>query len=273
MERRLRTPLEPEISFSDDPLRMLRAARFVATLDLGVEPAVEKAVMDMRSRMEIVSVERVRDEIQKVLLLPSSQPAFAFLSRTGLLRDVLPAVASEQHDPAKVGERVGRVDRSAAPRWAALLLDAPARLRAGELRRLKPSGALASEVQWLTETESWFTAGVPSDARSLRRLAAAAPSGLRLESRLEFVAALRDTHNADLIEAGRVLEELRDAEPDLDDPKAPLSGSEIAERLRIEPGPLVGEALKALREQRFDHGPLNAEQARRFVDDWWRSHH
>ncbi|NDH98355.1 MAG: CCA tRNA nucleotidyltransferase, partial [Actinobacteria bacterium] len=58
---RLRTPLDPEISFSDDPLRMLRAARFIATLGLTPEPELVAAVSAMRERMAIVSVERVRD--------------------------------------------------------------------------------------------------------------------------------------------------------------------------------------------------------------------
>src|SRR5207244_7514229 len=72
--RRLRTPLAPEISFGDDPLRMLRAARFVATLGLEPEPDLVAAVEQMRGRLQIISAERIREELSKMLLAddPSS---------------------------------------------------------------------------------------------------------------------------------------------------------------------------------------------------------
>src|SRR5688572_23230458 len=68
--KRLRTPLDPEVSFADDPLRMLRAARFVARLGLTPDPEIVAAITDMRSRLEIVSAERIRDELSKLLLTP-----------------------------------------------------------------------------------------------------------------------------------------------------------------------------------------------------------
>ena len=156
---RLRTPLDPEISFSDDPLRMLRAARFIATLDLTPEPALVAAVSAMRERMAIVSVERVRDELQKMLLLPDPRPGFVFLSSTGLLSDVLPAIAAQGFDADRVAARTVAVAPEPVDRWAALLLDAPTADREGELRRLKPSGELARSVAWLTDAASWLEVG------------------------------------------------------------------------------------------------------------------
>ncbi|HET9730365.1 MAG TPA: CCA tRNA nucleotidyltransferase, partial [Acidimicrobiia bacterium] len=67
-QRRIRTPLAPEVSFEDDPLRMLRAARFVATLGFDADASVVQAIVDMRERLEIVSAERIRDELSKLLL-------------------------------------------------------------------------------------------------------------------------------------------------------------------------------------------------------------
>ncbi len=66
--RRLRTPLSPEVSFDDDPLRMLRGARFVATLGFEPAPEIVAAIGDMRERLSIVSAERIRDELSKLLL-------------------------------------------------------------------------------------------------------------------------------------------------------------------------------------------------------------
>src|SRR5947199_259221 len=66
--RRLRTPLAPEISFEDDPLRMLRAARFVATLGFEPDAGVVDAIEQMYERLKIVSAERVRDELSKLIV-------------------------------------------------------------------------------------------------------------------------------------------------------------------------------------------------------------
>ena len=63
----LRTPVDPIVSFSDDPLRMLRAARFVAGFGLQPDPALHSAVVDLRQRLAIVSAERIRDEFTKVI--------------------------------------------------------------------------------------------------------------------------------------------------------------------------------------------------------------
>src|SRR5690606_7312871 len=65
MQRELRTPLGPEVSFSDDPLRMLRAARFIARFELTPTDDIVAAVQAMASRLEIVSAERIRDEFDK----------------------------------------------------------------------------------------------------------------------------------------------------------------------------------------------------------------
>ena len=86
----LRTPGTPEDSFSDDPLRMLRAARFAAQLDFEVDPAVVAAMTDMADRIEIVSAERVRDELVKLLMSAHPRRGLTLLVRTGLAERVLP---------------------------------------------------------------------------------------------------------------------------------------------------------------------------------------
>ena len=86
----LRTPGTPEASFSDDPLRMLRAARFAAQLDFEVDPAVVAAMTDMADRIEIVSAERVRDELVKLLMSAHPRRGLTLLVRTGLAERVLP---------------------------------------------------------------------------------------------------------------------------------------------------------------------------------------
>jgi len=86
----LRTPGRPEDSFSDDPLRMMRAARFAAQLGFTVDPAVVRAMTDMAARIDIVSAERVRDELVKLVLAPHPRRGLALLVDTGLAERVLP---------------------------------------------------------------------------------------------------------------------------------------------------------------------------------------
>ncbi|MFF2327580.1 MULTISPECIES: CCA tRNA nucleotidyltransferase [unclassified Streptomyces] len=89
-ERVLRTPGTPEESFSDDPLRMLRAARFAAQLDFDVAPDVVEAMTEMAGRIEIVSAERVREELNKLLLSANPRKGLRLLVDTGLAQQVLP---------------------------------------------------------------------------------------------------------------------------------------------------------------------------------------
>ena len=87
---RLRTPLDPEISFGDDPLRMLRAARFAARFSLEPDPALTAAVERMHGRLSIVSAERIRDELDKIVMVDVPSEALWFVVRTGLAGEFLP---------------------------------------------------------------------------------------------------------------------------------------------------------------------------------------
>lgn len=86
----LRTPGTPEASFGDDPLRMMRAARFAAQLDFEVAPEVVAAMTDMAERIDIVSAERVRDELNKLICSDHPRKGLELLVSTGLAARVLP---------------------------------------------------------------------------------------------------------------------------------------------------------------------------------------
>jgi poly(A) polymerase len=90
LTRTLRTPLDPAISFSDDPLRMLRAARFIARFNATPVPELVEAVRHMHDRLAIVSAERVRDELDKLVTLPHPTAGLWFAIDTGLADDFLP---------------------------------------------------------------------------------------------------------------------------------------------------------------------------------------
>ena len=88
--RVLRTPLGPHESFSDDPLRMLRAARFIARLGATPEDGLVDAVRTMAERLEIVSAERIRDEFDKLITVPHPSAGLWFIIDTGLADHFLP---------------------------------------------------------------------------------------------------------------------------------------------------------------------------------------
>jgi poly(A) polymerase len=97
----LRTPMGPEISFSDDPLRMLRAARFIAGYHLVPQPELLDAVRGMAARLEIVSPERIRDELDKLITVDHPTAGLWFLVETGLADHFLPELPAMrlEHDP------------------------------------------------------------------------------------------------------------------------------------------------------------------------------
>ena len=92
----LRTPGTPQESFGDDPLRMLRAARFAAQLGFRVAPEVVAAMRDMAGRLEIISVERINDELSKLLCAASPRAGLQLLVDTGLADHVLPELPALQ---------------------------------------------------------------------------------------------------------------------------------------------------------------------------------
>jgi len=90
MTRTLRTPLSAEESFSDDPLRMLRAARFISQLEVAPDPSIPAAVSRMSERLSIVSMERVRGEFDKLMTTRRPSPGLWFLVDTGLIDQFMP---------------------------------------------------------------------------------------------------------------------------------------------------------------------------------------
>src|SRR5690606_7818583 len=148
----LRTPGSPEQSFDDDPLRMLRAARFAAQLGFTVAPEVVEAMTAMAGRIDIVSAERIRDELDKLICAPHPRAGLTLLVDTGLAARVLPELPNlrleiDEHHRHKdvyehtlivleqaIAQETGGPDR--VLRWAALLHD----IGKPKTRRLEPDG-------------------------------------------------------------------------------------------------------------------------------------
>ncbi|MEM6298429.1 MAG: HD domain-containing protein [Bacteroidota bacterium] len=133
----IRTPLDPKITFSDDPLRMMRAIRFAAQLNFDIEAETFEAIQNERERIKIVSQERITDELNKVILAQTPSYGFKLLFHSGLLELIFPEMAALQgvdvidgkahkdnfYHTLKVLDNVSAVSEDLWLRWAAILHD------------------------------------------------------------------------------------------------------------------------------------------------------
>jgi len=133
----IRTPLDPDITYSDDPLRMLRAVRFASQLGFRIEKSSLEAINRNRNRIKIISRERVVDELNKILLSEKPSVGFALLHKTGMLRLILPElialegideIEGQRHKDnfwhtLEVVDNISENTNDLWLRWAALLHD------------------------------------------------------------------------------------------------------------------------------------------------------
>ncbi len=133
----IRTPLDPASTFSDDPLRMMRAIRFASQLKFSIEQRTFEAIAANRDRIGIVSKERITDELNKILMSPKPSKGFSLMDETGLLEVILPEVHAMKgvdvmkgrghkdnyHHTLKVLDNLCRKSDNLWLRWAALLHD------------------------------------------------------------------------------------------------------------------------------------------------------
>ncbi len=304
---RLRTPLAPEESFIDDPLRMLRAARFIAGYGLVPNPALTGAVMTLRSRLDIVSDERIRDELDKLLVVEAPGEGLWFLVRTGLAEEFLPelpALAVEQdpiHRHKDVLAHTIAVVENTPPvrllRLAALFHDVGkpktrsfgpggtvtfhhhevvgARMTRDRMRALRYSSDDVETVSRLVDLHLRFhTYRLGWTDSAVRRYVRDA--GPLLELLNELTRADCTTRNAARARAlARRMDELEAriehlrAQEELAAIRPDLDGNQVMSRLGLKPGPVVGEALAWLLELRLEEGPLGADEAARRLEAWW----
>lgn len=104
-EQIIRTPLDPDITYSDDPLRMLRAIRFASQLHFKIESNSLEAIQKNKNRIKIISRERIVDELNKILLSEKPSEGFALLHKTGLLKLILPELTALQGIDEIEGQR------------------------------------------------------------------------------------------------------------------------------------------------------------------------
>ncbi len=303
---RLRTPSGPQVSFGEDPLRMMRAARFIASHHLVPDDDVVQAVRDMAERLSIVSPERIRDELNKLVVVPDPSPGLWFLHDTGLAAQFfpeLPALRVEQ-DPihrhkdvlAHSIAVVAKTQPELVVRLAALFHDVGkpdtrsfssgkvsfhhhevvgARMTKARMRALKYSNELVSDVSRLVYLHLRFHTYQMgwTDSAVRRFVRDAGPLLDRLVDLTRSDCTTRNQRKAQ--ELSRRMDALEErievlaVEEELAAIRPDLDGKAVIELLGIEPGPVVGRALNHLLELRLDEGPLEPERAEAELLKWW----
>lgn len=316
--RELRTPGRPEDSFDDDPLRMLRAARFVSTLCFAVHPSVVAAMTSMAERITIVSAERVRAELEKLLLGTDPVGGLRLLVNTGLAAHVLPELPAMQltideharhkdvyeHSLTVLEQAIDLEARlpgggpDLVSRLAALLHDigkpSTRRTEAGgvvtfhhhdevgsrlvrkRLKALRFSAAVTDAVADLVALHLRFHgyAGAGwTDSAVRRYVRDAGPELARLHVLTRSDCTTRNVRKARALSAA--YDDLEDRigalaeREELDSLRPGLDGTQIMAAVGIGPGPLVGRAWAYLKELRVERGPLEPDDARAALLDWW----
>ncbi|MDE0674900.1 MAG: CCA tRNA nucleotidyltransferase [Acidimicrobiia bacterium] len=303
--RVLTTPTSPEKTFADDPLRMLRLFRFWATLEFQPAAPTLQAVAEMAGRLQIVSAERIRDELSKLLTAPRPAEALLGLVRSGLAEHFLPELSSlemeqdPRHRHKDVLAHSLAVVEKASPRLvlrlACLLHDigkpdtrtygpkgvsfhhhemVGARLSRRRLEELRYRRAVIDDVTRLVELHlrphtlkmGWSDSAVRRYVRD---------AGPLLEDLNELVRCDVTTVNRRRAAAiqNRIdqleqrIAELKEKE-DLERLRPPVNGHRIMAYLGMSPGPKVGEIMQVLLEKRIDEGPYSEHEALTIARKW-----
>ncbi|MCB0488908.1 MAG: HD domain-containing protein [Cyclobacteriaceae bacterium] len=291
----IKTPLDPDITFSDDPLRMMRAVRFASQLTFDIEAGTFESIIKNASRLKIVSMERVTDELNKIILSKTPSYGFKLLFHSGLLREFFSEMVALQgvenienkghkdnfYHTLQVLDNVSKVSDDLWLRWAAILHDIAkpvtkrfeknhgwtfhgheekgARMVPGIFRRMKlPMDvrmhfvkklvrlhlrpiALAKEVTDSAIRRLLFDAG--SDTDALMMLCRADITSKNMDKVSKYLA------NFDLVEKRMDEVEEKDRVRNF---QPPITGDEIIEIFKIQPGPVIGEIKEKIKDAILD---------------------
>ncbi|MGH2787131.1 MAG: CCA tRNA nucleotidyltransferase [Actinomycetota bacterium] len=306
--RVIRTPMEPDASFNDDPLRMLRAFRFASQLQFEIEPPVLDAIARLKEKLRTISSERIREELARLLTGRAPGRALVLADGSGITDLFLPELGALklEQDPvhrhkdvfAHTLAVVERTEPDLVLRLGALLHDIgkPRTRRIGpdgvsfhhhevvgadmareRLRALRFPNEVVNAVEQLIRLHHRFHTYKLgwTDSAVRRYVRDAGPLLGRLNDLVRADCTTRNQAKAQrLAERMDELEQrIKDlaAQEELDRIRPDLDGRQIMAYLGVSPGPVIGEALDFLMEARLEEGPLGEDEVYRRLDAWARS--
>jgi poly(A) polymerase len=296
IERKLvRTIGEPRERFTEDKLRLLRCVRFAANLGYEIEPATFDAVKEMAAQIQVVSAERIRDELVKILTRPHAGRGLELLDASGLLREILPEIAAmkgveqpaEFHPEGDVFQHTRLMldtlpaNPSTVLAFAVLLHDvgkpptfirAPDRIRFNDhdrigaemtetiLRRLRFSNDEIEKVVLCVREHMKFQFVKEMRPAKLKRLMAreSFPDELELH-RIDCASSHRNLENYEFLKA-----KAAEMPPEVLKPQPLLTGHDLL-AMGLKPGPLVGKILAEVEELQLEERLKTREQALEFA--------
>lgn len=287
----IRTPTDPDVTFNDDPLRILRVIRFSCRLGWGIDKDTWLGMVKNAHRISIISQERITDEISKILCTKYPSVGIRKLLYCGLLHRVLPDIYDTQfsyecrnplvttfdhtmdvldavepyieHRLAALFHDVGRIvtdkDRTVSPNQFS------AEVASEDLKKMKFSNDVITSVATAIRHHEWFstyTDGFLPPDKKIRKLVNSC--GLDLGATLDLMHAnnTKCTFNkkkTQVLDVLKRIEELEDID-EMTNVKLPVDGNDIMTELKLKKGPHIGVILNEIKEEYFENPDITKEE-------------
>jgi poly(A) polymerase len=297
----VRTPLDPDTTFSDDPLRMLRAVRFAVKYNWKMPLSLVKALKRNADQLKNISTERIQDEFNKILMTNQPDVGLRLLSYTGLNEYIVPeldmcrGVKQNEHHDKDVFDHILEVIKNTPPDLTARLSalfhdiakpqtkstgedgrvhfyeheDRGAEMAAQIMQRLKYSNETINSVSNIVQNhmrmKTFGRDGEKATDKSLRKFMSAL--GDDLNSALMMMQSDNVSHKGSSAMPSQIpalkqrMETLASQQPSGARPVLPINGHDIMKALNIKPGPILKNILKAIEDVWYENPNLDAETA------------